>query len=244
MGFDFEEIDNKIRVMNENTILKVKNLNVEIEGERIIEDLSFELGEKEILVILGPNGAGKSVLLRTLLGLLPSQGEIIWKSPSPEKIHIGYVPEGFTVSKTLPLSIEEFFEFKKQNLSEISQIFEKVGIKISKKFLQKRLGTLSSGQLRRTLIAWALVDNPNVIFLDEPMVGIDIHGRKTIYDSLVGLWQEKNQSIILVSHEIGEVCKKADKVLALNKRKLFYGSSEEVITSQNLAKIYGAAISL
>lgn len=223
-----------------NTILKVKNLNVELGSEKIIEDLSFELGEKEILVILGPNGAGKSVLLRTLLGLIPYNGKIIWG----KKVHIGYVPEDFVVSKTLPLSIEEFFGFKNQNLSKISQIFEKVGIKISKKFLQKRLGTLSSGQLRRTLIAWALVDNPNVIFLDEPMVGIDIRGRKTIYDSLVELWQEKNQSIILVSHEISEVCKKADKVLALNKRKLFYGLPEEVITPHNLAKIYGIAISL
>jgi zinc transport system ATP-binding protein len=123
---NFKEINNKIKVMDENAILKVKNLNVELGGERVIEDLSFELGKKEILVILGPNGAGKSVLLRTLLGLLPYQGEIIWE----KKAHIGYVPEDFAVSKTLPLSIEEFFEFKKQNLSEISQIFEKVGIKI------------------------------------------------------------------------------------------------------------------
>jgi zinc transport system ATP-binding protein len=153
------------------------------------------------------------------------------------------VPEEFVVSKNLPLSVEEFFKFKKINSQEISQLFKKVGMEISEKFLKKRLGTLSSGQLRRTLITWVLSDNPNVIFLDEPMVGIDIHGRKTIYDSLVELWQEKNQSIILVSHEISEVCKKADKVLALNKRKLFYGLPEVVITPQNLAKIYGATIS-
>ena len=76
------------------------------------------------------------------------------------------------------------------------------------------------------------------------MLGIDIHGRETIYDSLVKLWQKKNQSIILVSHEIGEVCKKADKILALNKRKLFYGLPTKVITPQNLAKIYGSSILL
>ena len=87
-------------------------------------------------------------------------------------------------------------------------------------------------------------DEPNILFLDEPMLCIDIHGRETIYDSLVKLWEEKKQSIILVSHEIGEVCKKADKILALDKRKLFYGSPEEVITPQNLAKIYGSSISL
>ncbi|XOB40456.1 MAG: metal ABC transporter ATP-binding protein [Candidatus Nealsonbacteria bacterium] len=226
--------------MPKDLILKVKNLNVELGREQVLEGLDFDLREKEILVILGPNGAGKSILLRTLLGLLPFKGEISWR----KNTHIGYVPEEFTVSKNLPLSVKEFFEFKQVGPSEIFQSFKWVGIEASLKFLEKRLGTLSSGQLRRTLIAWVLADTPDVILLDEPMVGIDIHGRETIYDSLVRLWQEKNQAIILVSHEIGEVCKKADKILALNKRKLFYGLPQNVITPQNLAKIYGASIYL
>ncbi len=226
--------------MKNNLILEVKNLNVELAKERVIESLDFSLREKEILVILGPNGAGKTVLLKTLLGLFNFKGSIYWKP----KTHLGYVPEDFDVSENLPLSVKEFFNFKKSGTIKISQSLQRVGIKSSAKFLKKRLGTLSSGQLRRTLIAWVMVDNPHVILLDEPMVGIDIHGRKTIYDSLVKLWQKRNQSIILVSHEIGEVCKKADKILALNKTKLFYGKPEKVITSQNLAKIYGDTISL
>jgi zinc transport system ATP-binding protein len=221
-------------------VLKVKNLRVEFNEERVLENLSFDLKEKEILVILGPNGAGKSVLLRTLLDLVPFEGKISWR----ENIHRGYVPEEFTVSKNLPLSIEEFFGFKKVNLSEISEALRWAGIEASARFLKKRLGTLSSGQLRRTLIAWVMADLPDVILLDEPMVGIDVHGRETIYDSLVKLWQKRKQTIILVSHEIGEVCKRADKVLALNKKILFYGKPEKVITPQNLAKIYGGAISL
>ena len=221
-------------------ILKVKNLDVEFNREKVLESLSFDLKEKEILVILGPNGAGKSVLLRTLLGLLSFKGKIEWKPNT----HIGYVPEEFVVQKTLPLSVKEFFQFKNSSFEEISRAFGWVGIKASEKFLGKRLGTLSSGQLRRTLMAWVMVDRPNIILLDEPMVGIDIHGRETIYDSLTKVWAKKGQSIILVSHEIGEVCKKADKILALNKRKLFYGSPEKVITPQNLAKLYGAPVSL
>ena len=226
--------------MSENIILKVKNLTVELEKEKVIEDLSFSLKEKEILVILGPNGAGKSVLLRTLLGLHTFKGEISWK----ENTHIGYVPDDFNVSPDLPLSIEEFFHFKRVNLPEILSVLQWVGIENSSEFLGKRLGTLSRGQLRRILIAWVLVDRPSTILLDEPMFGIDIHGRETIYNSLIKAWQKQNQAIILVSHEIGEVIKKADKILALNKRKLFYGKPKEVITPQNLAKIYGNAISL
>ena len=223
------------------TILKVKNLNVELGKEKVLEDLDFDLAEKEILVILGPNGAGKSVLLRTLLGLHPFKGKISW---TPKNIHIGYVPDDFDVPPDLPLNVKEFFHFKRINLPEILPALQWVGIENPSKFVGKRLGTLSRGQLRRTVIAWVLVDKPSVILLDEPMVGIDIHGRESIYNSLVKIWQKQNQAIILVSHEIGEVVKKADKILALNKKKLFYGKPEEVITSQNLAKIYGATISL
>ena len=220
-------------------VLKVKNLNVELGKEKVLENLDFSLNEKEILIILGPNGAGKSVLLRTLLGLHQFQGQIQWK----KNVHIGYVPENFDVSPDLPLSVKEFFQFKKVNLSEILQVLQWIGIEGSSKFLEKRLGALSTGQLRRVIIAWVLVDKPNILLLDEPMLGIDIHGRETIYDTLVELWQKQNQTIILVSHEIGEVVERADKILALNKRKLFYGSPKEVITSQNLAKIYGGTIS-
>ena len=226
--------------MEKNIILQVENLNVDFGKERVLEDLSFDLKEKELLVILGPNGAGKSTLLKTLLGLIPYEGIIQWK----DNVHIGYVPNEFAIPENLPLSLKEFFQFKKDSPEKTFQALEWVGIKASEKFLEKRLYTFSSGQLRRTLIAWAMSDAPNVLFLDEPMLYIDIHGRETIYDSLVKLWEAKRQSIILVSHEIGEVCKKADKILALNKRKLFYGTPAEIITPQNLAKIYGSPISL
>jgi zinc transport system ATP-binding protein len=221
-------------------ILKVRNLNVELGGEKVLEDLDFDLNEKEILIILGPNGAGKSVLLRTLLGLHQFQGQIQWK----KNIHIGYVPEGFNISPDLPLSVKEFFQFKKASLQEMSQTLRWIGVEDFSKFLEKRLGALSTGQLRRVIIAWALIDKPDVLLLDEPMLGVDIHGRETIYDTLVKLWQKQNQAIILVSHEIGEVVKRGDKILALNKRKLFYGKPEKVVTARNLAKIYGGAISL
>ena len=115
-------------------ILKVRNLNVELEKEKVLEDLDFDLAEKEILVILGPNGAGKSVLLRTLLGLHSFKGEINWR----ENIHIGYVPDDFDVPPDLPLNVKEFFYFKKVNLPEILQALQWAGIENSSKFAGKR----------------------------------------------------------------------------------------------------------
>lgn len=214
----------------------MKNLNVSFDDEKAIEDLSFSLNEGEFLVILGPNGAGKSTLLKTLLGLVPYEGSIRWK----EGVHFGYVPSEFVVPENFALSLREFFQFKNLPHEKIFQSLELVGIKASENFLEKRLDTFSTGQLKRILIAWAMADNPDVLLLDEPMLYIDIHGRETIYDSLVSIWQTKNQSIVLVSHEVGEISRKIDKILALNKRKLFYGRPEDIINPQNLAKIYGS----
>jgi len=225
--------------MTQKSILEIKNLNVSLGGEKVLEDIDFSLEEKEILVILGPNGAGKTVLLRTLLGLLRYQGEISWR----EDLKIGYVPEGLSAPKNLPLSVREFFGFKNSSHEKMLEALSWVGMK-DQNLLEHRLDALSFGQFKRILIAWALVDAPQVLLLDEPLIGLDIHGRETIYDSLVRLWQKKGQTIILVSHEIGEVCKKADRVLALNKKILFYGSPEEVVTPSNLGKIYGYSISL
>ncbi len=219
-------------------ILQVKNLNLSLGGEKVLQDISFSLVTGEILVVLGPNGAGKTVFLKALLGLLPYTGEVSWQ----KVMKIGYVPEGLMPPEGLPLTVSEFFGFKKFSYSETEKALSGVGLK-SPSLLKKSLNALSFGQFKRVLIAWAQADNPAVLLLDEPLLGLDIHGRETIYDSLVSLWQSKKQSIILVSHEIGEVCKKADKVLALNKEVLFYGKPEEVVTPENLGKIYGHTIS-
>jgi len=149
--------------MSESLILKVKNLNVELNNEKILEDLSFEVKQGEIFTILGPNGAGKTTLFRTLLGLISYQGEISWTSPENPKI--GYLPERLSRSKfkETPISVREFFKFKESSDEKILRMLKSVGLK-DLKILEKNPGDLSSGQFQRMLIGWSLIGNPLILF--------------------------------------------------------------------------------
>ena len=217
-------------------ILKVKNLNVTLKGEKIIENLSFKLKEGEVLTILGPNGAGKTVLLKTLLGILPYQGEITWK----KGIKIGYVPQRLPFIKDTPMSVEEFFKLKESSKEEIKEVLDSVGF--AEKFLNKEIGELSSGQFQRILITWSLVKNPNVLLFDEPTTGIDISGEKTIYSLLAELKEKRNLTILLITHDLSVVFKFSDFVICFNKCPICQGAPKEILTPEVLQKLYGEEV--
>jgi len=218
------------------TILKVKNLNVKLDNELIICNLSFEVKRGEVLTILGPNGAGKSTLLKTLLAMFPFEGKIEWK----KGIKIGYVPQRVPFVKDFPISVEEFFKLKTKNENEIKEVLKLVGFK--ENLLKKNLGELSSGQYQRILVAWALIGNPDVILFDEPTTGIDISGQESIYQLLERLKKEKNLTIILVTHDLSVVFKFSDYVICLNKCPICQGKPKEVVTPESLSKLYGQEI--
>jgi ABC-type Mn2+/Zn2+ transport system ATPase subunit len=218
-------------------ILSVKNLNVTLDGEEILKDLSFEVKEGEVLIILGPNGSGKTTLLKTLVGLLPYKGEVHWATKN-----ISYLPpqELFQRKALPPLSIEEFFKFKRVSPAQITKILGSVGLDSS--VLKKRFGTLSTGQFQRMIIAWALVDNPSVLLFDEPTAGVDVGGQETIYSFLHKLWSEESLTILLVTHDLNIVWEHASNVLCLNKKMLCYGKPRGILTQKGLEELYGMGI--
>ena len=227
--------------MEKGIVLKVENLNVELEGERILKNLSFEVKEGEVLTILGPNGAGKSILLKTLLGVLPYKGKIEWTPPThhPEKIKIGYVPQRLPFIKDIPMNVREFFKLKGALENEIRGILKSTGLK--EDILEKRIGDLSSGQFQRILIGWALISSPQVLLFDEPTTGIDIGGQESVYNLLEKLRKEKNLTILLVTHDLSIVYKLATNCLCLNKKMLCYSTPKE-LTSERLSQLYGGEI--
>ena len=222
-----------------NNVLTVQNLSVTLNGNEIIKDLNFSVKEREVLVILGPNGAGKTTLLRALLGLVPYTGKVIWK-----KKKIRYLPPQELINKKtlLPLSVWEFLNFKKATPGEIKTMLEQVGLGPSTFNLP--LENLSTGQFQRLLIAWALIDKPDVLLFDEPTAGIDIGGEENVYSLLHNIWKKRNLTIILVTHHLHVVWEHASSVLCMNKKLLCHGTPEQILTKKIIEQVYGKGAKL
>ena len=222
------------------TILKVENLSVRLGKERIIKNLSFDVRRGEILTIIGPNGAGKTTLLRALLGIIPHDGRLEWK----ERIKINYLPQRMSKEKfnSLPISIREFFRFKTRSEEKILRMLEEVGLKGDGNILKKNPSSFSSGQFQRMLLAWVLIDDPDVLLLDEPMSGIDIEGETTIYSLLKKFWKKRKLTIFLVTHDLNVVYGYSTNCLCINKIKFCFGPPKKILTSKSLQDVYGTRI--
>jgi len=216
--------------------LSVKDLNVRLNGEEILLDLTFDVHDGEVLAILGPNGAGKTTLLKALLGIVPHEGIVRWR----EGVKVGYVPQRLPFIKDLPLSVMEFFQLVNASKGETIEILKSIGL--GEEILGRKIGDLSSGQFQRILIGWALASNPNVLLFDEPLAGIDIGGQESVYNLLEKLKGERNLTILFVTHELSVVYRLADRVLCLNKRMLCTGAPREMLTPEAISNLYASPV--
>ena len=224
--------------------LELKNISVVFDKEKILDNISFSLEEGKVLAIIGPNGAGKTTLLRVLLKALPYEGEVVWhKEPI-----ISYVPQRFEFDRSIPVTVKELFLLHKRNsnfmfpsgetLSEIERLLIHVN---AQNILYKKIGELSTGQLQRVLIAYALFGNPNLILFDEPTAGIDLEGQTTVYDLLEHLSKELRLTLILISHDLNVVYQFADQVICLNRKMFCSGIPRQVLTPKQLQQLYARA---
>ena len=226
--------------------LKVENLNVEFDGNKILQDLSFEVKKGEMMAVVGPNGAGKTVLFRTLLGLVPYSGKFLWQ----KNIRVGYVPQRFIVEREMPLTVKEFLGYKKAGKNKITEVLKWVGFHIHDEhhlefhLLNQPLGILSGGELQKVLIAFALLGEPKVLLFDEPTTGIDVGGEETIYNLLRKLRDEHDLTVIFISHDIHIVYEQASSVLCINKEKMCFGPPHEALSKEELKKLYGTEVGI
>lgn len=224
-------------------ILEVENLSVSFDGQKVLENINFLIDKGDVLAVIGPNGAGKSVLFRALLGLITYSGKISWQSG----LKIGYVPQKLAIERGLPITVREFLSLKSPSKENMLRALNSVGINtkpenehhLEHHILNRRMGLLSGGEFQRVLIAWSLVDDPDVLLFDEPTAGIDIGGEETIYNLLHELQDKRNLTIILISHDLNVVYKYANSVICLNKQQVCFGEPHSVLNPDELSSLYG-----
>ena len=215
-----------------DVVLSVRDLSVKLGDSTVLENVSFEVSRGTTLAIVGPNGAGKTTLFRALLNIIPHAGHIEWSGPA----RIGYVPQRMSVTD-VPISVNEFLFLKQKSGAQESLL----SVGLDKQILDRRLSVLSGGELQRVLIAWAILDKPNVLLFDEPTSSVDIGSEELVYEILNKLEKELRMTVLLISHDIHVVMHYSDQTLALNKSVTFFGDSSKLSDPALLGKIYGSS---
>ena len=229
------------------SIVEINNLTVQYPDVKALDDVSFTVNQGDFLGIIGPNGAGKSTLFDVMLnlntkyqGILKFFGEDIKKSKKYLK-EIGYVPQKPIFEKNFPATVNDVVRMglrKESDENKIDKILQQLWIH---ELSNRRIGELSGGQLQRVFIAKALVNNPKILILDEPVTGIDQQSIELFYSILRELNSKQKITIIWSSHDLDAVNKLANHVACLNRTLFFHGMSEKFFSDDKLVKQYSEA---
>jgi len=209
-------------------LIEAKGLCYEIDGQCVLDNVSFSIPEGGFVGIVGPNGGGKTTLLKLILGLYtPSAGtlSVNGKSPRMRSLEIGYVPQFSTMDAEFPVKVREvvamglmrshsYWPFTPSaDKEKANKALAQVGLS---HIGGQKFGTLSGGQKQRTLLARALVCDPKLLLLDEPTASVDSHFQNDIYNLLSKL--REKMSIVLVSHDMGVVSSLVEQVICVNRQ--------------------------
>lgn len=206
-------------------LVETKNLT-KVYGDKVaVNGLNLEIEAGSFTAILGPNGAGKSTTIQMLIGLLqPTSGQIIYA----EQAKLGVVFQNsvldanLTVVENLQIRAKQYKQVK---AGKIEQLIEQLGLT---SFAKQRYGTLSGGQKRRVDIARALLNSPDLLFLDEPTTGLDIQTRESIWKLLKDLQQKENMTVVLTTHYLNEA-DDADKIYIVDHGQVIaQGSADQI----------------
>ncbi|SPL71167.1 zinc ABC transporter ATP-binding protein ZnuC [Acinetobacter stercoris] len=215
------------------TLIELQHIHVRIDERDILKDVDFSIHEKEIITLIGPNGAGKSTLIKVLLGIVkPNSGKVISNKP----LKLAYVPQKFNPSHSLPLRVKDLLDLEKCNAQIKAEIIKDTGIA---KLENSKVQQLSGGERQRVLLARALLRQPDLLVLDEPMQGLDIQSEAELYDYVRSLPERYGCSILMVSHDLQWVMQGTERVVCLNKHICCSGLPERVQQDPAYQALFG-----
>ena len=228
--------------------LRVENLSVQIGSDQILKDVTLHVHCGEMVALIGPNGAGKSTFLKAVLGQREYQGVIAFSQPGQrsKKPRIGYVPQSPAFDPGDPVSVADLFACcmsRRPAFLGLSKSMRELVLECLERvhgtdLIDKRVGTLSGGELQRVLLALALEPLPNILILDEPLSGVDIEGMENLMDMLDEIRREYDLSILMTTHDFSMLRRYADQVVLIDHTVLIQGSPDTVLDSEAFSRTF------
>ena len=218
---------------NKKTLLQVEKVGLSINSKILVEGVSFEVREGEIVTLIGPNGSGKSTTAKIALGIHKNIMGNVKKFTNK----VGYVPQKISIDWTLPIRVIDFmFLTKDLNNEQISDALNLTGVEHLK---QKSLSNLSGGEFQRVLIARAIAKKPELLVLDEPVQGVDFKGEVAIYELIKKISEDLSCGILLISHDLHMVMSATDHVICLNGHVCCSGKPHIVAQDEKYKELSG-----
>lgn len=221
------------QIKNNNALISLDKISVRLNERDILKNIDFALFEREIVTLIGPNGAGKSTLIKVLLGIVKASAGQIHQQ---KKLKFSYVPQKFNPSHSLPLRVKDLLALEKCDLARKKEIIQDTGIV---KLQDTAIQQLSGGERQRVLLARALLRQPDILVLDEPMQGLDIQSEAELYEYVRSLPLKYNCAVLMVSHDLQWVMQGTHRVVCLNKHICCSGSPENVQQHPEYQAIFG-----
>ncbi|GGH87894.1 ABC-type Mn2+/Zn2+ transport system ATPase subunit [Pullulanibacillus pueri] len=223
----------------------VDHIDVYINGEKILDNLSFSVQPGEMLGIIGPNGAGKSTLLKVILGVIKPQNGTVEMTHSDTRPIVGYVPQSRAIDEEMPIQTWDFISLGLPHrirpwLTKKDRILIKETMELTdtSRLAKKSIGKLSGGEKQRVFLAQALVRNPDVLLLDESTANLDPKAQEEITSLVQELCTEQHISTLFISHDIHLVAKYAHRVLYLTRGHYSVGRAQDIIENANMDVLY------
>ena len=230
--------------VTQGNALTVDGVSVRLGGREVLHDVRFSIKPGEFVGLIGSNGAGKTTLLRVILGLLPAGSGKVTVSTAG----VGYVPQKIQLDPDMPLRARDLVGLgldgnrlgiplpSRGRRHLIDEMLRAVGAEL---FGDERVGNLSGGEQQRVLIAHALISRPSLLLLDEPLANLDIRSEQEIVGLLSRIAREQHISVLLSAHEMNPLLPVIDRVVYLAAGRAASGTTDEVVTTEVLSKLYG-----
>ncbi|MGE4218820.1 MAG: zinc ABC transporter ATP-binding protein ZnuC [Alphaproteobacteria bacterium] len=218
-------------------LIEGRGLTVRYAGRPVLEHVDLTVAPGEIVTLIGPNGSGKTTLVRTLLGL---------QAPDAGSVHrrrglcIGYLPQRFAVEPVLPLTVRRLLTLtRRQGETVLLATLDEVG---GAHLLDSPVQGLSGGELQRVLLARALLRDPDLLVLDEPVQGVDYKGEIELYALIARIRDRRRCGVLMVSHDLHLVMAATDRVICLNGHVCCSGAPEAVSRDPGYIALFGRQV--